>query len=119
MPHSENMGARLLDGWLPTDVSFGETGAVVEWLRLSPADITEELFVQTIRKARSSGDGSSVHSDLDGLFELAGTKRTVEPSGLVFDLSHCGAARVAAALRKRGNSLVLFNAPVISAAFRP
>lgn len=89
----------------------------VSWGELTPADIRDPFFAQTIYRMRAEGGGlAESTTDIEALLCREREAPPCVPSGFIFHMSRCGSTAVANALRQLSGAVVVSEAPAMNAA---
>jgi hypothetical protein len=102
-----------IPGWIPVSVDVAEL--TLSWLEMTADDLVDPMFQQTMsRVRRRAPPAREGRSDFNFLFDYAGPRPSIVPSGIIFHLSRCGSTVLSNSLRHAPNAIVLSECPLIS-----
>lgn len=115
------MAAPDFTGWLPIRLYWKQSQAWVDWCYLGDQRLTEPFFDHSIEKALQHPFNLAFRrqTSVEYLAELEKSQPGLSPDGFVFHLSRTGSTLVAQMLAVLPENIVVSEASLIDALFRP
>lgn len=106
-----------MGGWVPTRITSGEQGPVVEWTDLTGLTPTDPFFWETVARAQRE-PYRLLFGRRTGIEALTEAGDGLPVAGLVLHVSRCGSTLVSRLLGQTPGTLVLSEAPAIDHVLR-
>lgn len=115
------MAAPDFTGWLPIRLFWKQSHAWLDWCHLGDTRLTEPFFDHSIEKALQHPFNLAFRrqTPVEYLTELANSQANLSPNGFIFHMSRTGSTLVAQMLATLPENIVVSEASLIDAVFRP